>query len=88
MDIKDRPRKRLVRIHEVVRMTGLSRSTIYALMAKGKFPKSIEISLRCVGWDEDEIQNWLLEKLEQGRLHRLQQEKRKAARQNKPRRTL
>jgi len=45
-------------------MTGLSRSSIYAGMADGTFPKSIRISSRCVGWDSLAVQAWIDEKLE------------------------
>ncbi len=40
-------------------MVGLSRSTIYALMAAGKFPKSISLGERAVGWLESDIQGWI-----------------------------
>lgn len=39
--------------------TGLSRSTIYAMMAAGRFPKPIPLGLRAVGWAESEINAWL-----------------------------
>ena len=39
--------------------TGLSRSTIYLLMAKGKFPASILLGDRAVGWLESDIDQWL-----------------------------
>lgn len=56
---------RLLRLCDVIKRTGLSRSTIYALIAKDQFPNQIPITERCVGWDEDKIQDWILEKLEQ-----------------------
>ena len=59
---------RLLRLKEVMNRTGLSRSTIYALIPKGEFPKQILITERCVGWDEDQIQNWILIKLERSQL--------------------
>lgn len=43
----------------VQRCTGLSRSAIYDLMSKGKFPKPIQIGMRAVGWPEGEIVAWL-----------------------------
>jgi prophage regulatory protein len=61
------PYKRLLRLKQVMHLTGLSRSTVYRLMSKDSFPKTIFISERCVGWDEDEIQNWILHKLETAR---------------------
>lgn len=40
-------------------MTGLSRSTIYAMMTEGAFPKSIKLGKRAVGWREADIAEWL-----------------------------
>ena len=41
-------------------MTGLSRSTIYAEIAKGAFPKQIRLTgYRSVGWHESEILDWI-----------------------------
>ena len=39
--------------------TGLSRSTIYLMMAQGAFPKPIPLGARAVGWIESEIDTWL-----------------------------
>lgn len=50
---------RLLRLPDVVRCTGLSRSSIYALQGDGKFPKSIKLSLRAVAWSEQQIQRWI-----------------------------
>lgn len=40
-------------------ITGLSRSSIYAKMDNGTFPKAIKLSERSVGWIESEVQEWL-----------------------------
>jgi prophage regulatory protein len=53
--LQSNTKKRIIRRAEVERRTGKSRSTIYAEMAEGKFPKNFPISGRAVGWDEDEI---------------------------------
>ncbi len=47
------------RLNSVKSMVGLSRSTIYALMAAGQFPKSISLGERAVGWLESDIQAWI-----------------------------
>ncbi len=39
--------------------TGLSRSTLYAMMAEGKFPKPVKLGKRAVGWRESALTNWL-----------------------------
>jgi prophage regulatory protein len=40
-------------------MTGLSRSTIYAWMARGEFPQPIKLGAKAVGWRESDITAWL-----------------------------
>jgi len=41
-------------------MTGLSRSTIYAEIAKGGFPKQVQLTgNRSVGWHENAIIQWV-----------------------------
>ncbi len=48
----------ILRREEVERATGLPRSTIYAKMAAGDFPKPIQLSPRAVGWLENDIADW------------------------------
>lgn len=55
---------RILRLREVLDRTGLSRSTIYDLMKKGKFPRQIALTPGCVGWSEDDIQEWFVKLLE------------------------
>ena len=51
---------RIVRLKEVQRMTGLSRSTIYAQIARGDFPKQIKLTGgRSVGWHESAVIQWI-----------------------------
>ena len=51
---------RIVRLKEVQRMTGLSRSTIYAQIARGNFPKQIKLTgVRSVGWHEQAVIRWI-----------------------------
>ena len=49
----------ILRLPEVKRSTGLSRSTIYLRMAQGTFPKSVPLGPRAIGWLESEIEAWL-----------------------------
>ena len=39
---------KFLRRREVEEVTGLSRSTIYALMSRGEFPKPVKVSTRAV----------------------------------------
>jgi prophage regulatory protein len=47
---------RLMRIPEVLEVTGLSRATVYKLVAQGDFPKKVKISTRAVGFRASDIQ--------------------------------
>jgi prophage regulatory protein len=42
----------------VKRRTGLKDTTIYDLIIAGLFPRPIPLSARCVGWREDQIDEW------------------------------
>lgn len=46
------------RSKDVTRLTGLSRSTIYEWVAKGKFPQPIKLSERVVVWSERDLSDW------------------------------
>jgi len=51
--------QRILRLPEVKVKTGFGRSTIYALMDNGGFPRSIRIGARAVGWLENDIDWWI-----------------------------
>tara|TARA_R110001583_G_scaffold18601_1_gene73815 strand:+ start:2640 stop:2810 length:171 start_codon:yes stop_codon:yes gene_type:complete len=54
-----------MKLNEVINTTGLSRSSIYAYMAKGGFPKPIQLGPRAVAWIEEEVHKWLCDKISQ-----------------------
>lgn len=37
----------------------LSRSSIYAMMSQGEFPKPVRLGRRAVGWKSTDIEKWL-----------------------------
>ena len=43
-------------------ITGLSRSTIYDLMAKGQFPRPVRLTAKAVAWPESVIADWLAQR--------------------------
>ena len=45
----------ILRLKQVKQRTGLSRSTIYAQMAKREFPQKVTLGARSVGWIEHEV---------------------------------
>jgi len=55
---------RMLRRPEVEARTGLSRSSLYAMMSRGTFPRPKRIGQRAVAWSEDEIENWLATRTE------------------------
>lgn len=58
---------RVIKLKDVIDTTGLSKSSIYAYMVRGEFPKPIQLGPRAVAWVEEEVQGWLTSKLEQRR---------------------
>jgi prophage regulatory protein len=57
------PEKRIVRMAEVVKRTGIHRATIYRMMARGDFPQSKAVGKRIVCWDSDDIDAWVAKHL-------------------------
>jgi len=53
----------LLRRKQVEALTGLTRSTIYALMADGKFPKPCQLVGRTVAWPASSINKWIAERI-------------------------
>ncbi len=51
--------ERILRRPEVESRTGLSRSTLYAMVAVQAFPAPIKLGVRAVGWLETEVTDWL-----------------------------
>ncbi len=53
---------RILRNKEVLHLTGISKATLYRLIAKGRFPLSRKLTGeegRAVGWLESEINTWI-----------------------------
>jgi len=60
-------KQQLLRLPQVKATTGLSKSTIYARIAEGTFPKQIPLGPRLVVWVESDIQNWITEQVSAAR---------------------
>jgi prophage regulatory protein len=56
----------LIRIKEVIKMIGLSRSSIYSGINNGTFPRPIKLSSRSVAWQRGMIEIWVLDKVNSG----------------------
>jgi prophage regulatory protein len=53
----------LIKIKEVIRMTSLSRSTIYSKMNKQSFPQSISLGYRSIAWLRKDIEDWVTQRI-------------------------
>ena len=54
--------ERIMRIPEVVQVTGLSRTTIWRRVKSGDFPAPVRLgslATRSLGWRESEIRKWI-----------------------------
>ena len=54
--------ERIMRIPEVVEVTGLSKTTIWRRVRSGDFPQPLRLgslATRSVGWKEGEIERWI-----------------------------
>lgn len=50
---------RILRAAEVMKLIGVSRTTLWRMERAGEFPKRRSISGAAVGWREDEVQDWI-----------------------------
>lgn len=53
----------IIRLPTVKLRTGWSRSSIYSLMAQGKFPAPVSLGARAVGWIEHEVDQWIASRI-------------------------
>ena len=57
--VNELPAEAILRLPQVKALVGLSRSSIYDLVAKGKFPAQRKITDHASGWRIGEIRAWL-----------------------------
>ncbi|MBL5883241.1 AlpA family transcriptional regulator [Lelliottia aquatilis] len=50
---------RLLRMMDVIKLTGLPKSTIYLKIKNKEFPDQVSIGARSVAWVETEINEWI-----------------------------
>ncbi|MFZ4580388.1 MAG: helix-turn-helix transcriptional regulator [Myxococcota bacterium] len=49
----------LIRLPQVLALTGLSKTTLHRFEAAGRFPKRYRIGDRAVAWNSEEVELWL-----------------------------
>lgn len=57
----------ILRLNEVIARTGRSRSSIYADIDRGEFPKPIKLGPRAVGWLAGDVNAWIQGRIEMSR---------------------
>ena len=59
-------RDRLLRLPAVEALTGVKKSTIYAMAKDGRFPKCIRITRRIAAWPESAVLQWVQDRINGG----------------------
>ena len=55
----DLDNERIMRLPEVLSLVGVSRSTLYAWMAKGRFLAGVQVGPRTRAWRARDVAHWL-----------------------------
>lgn len=63
------PEHTVLPLGDVLKLVGLSRSTLYQLVSTGHFPPQVRLSARRVGWLHSEVTTWVAERAKV-RVHR------------------
>lgn len=50
--------KKVYRLPEVLVMYGISKPTVYRLIAQGRFPRPVQLSKRAVGWLDSSLREY------------------------------
>ena len=58
---------RALRLPDIIRLTGLSRSQIYRMEAAGQFPKRISLTSRTTAWLHHEVEAWIAHRVQLSR---------------------
>jgi prophage regulatory protein len=59
--------KRLLRLPEVLAITGLSRSGLYQLLKVNDFPSQVQLQARSVAWNSAQVQAWIADRISRAR---------------------
>lgn len=55
--------EQILKMPEVIRSTGLARSTIYKLISENRFPKQIKLTSFSSGWLQSEVEAWIADRI-------------------------
>lgn len=51
--------KQILRLRDVLKLTGMGRSWTYEAIRRGDFPSPVKLGARAVGWRRSDIEAWL-----------------------------
>ena len=51
--------KQILRLDDVIKKVGLSRSSIFKMIDANSFPQSISLNERAIGWLSSEVDDWI-----------------------------
>lgn len=54
---------KLIKLPEVIKNTGFSKSHIYDQVKKGNFPKQVNLTAGSSAWVESEVDEWIADKI-------------------------
>ena len=57
--------KKVIRLPTVIERTGYRRTAIYEKIAAGTFPAPVKLGPRAIAWIEEEIKEWMDERIEE-----------------------
>jgi prophage regulatory protein len=55
---------KILRLDQVVEVTGIPRSTLYRYVKNRQFPAQVKLGQKIVGWVEEEVVAWIKNKIE------------------------
>ena len=55
--------EQILKLPDVIKITGLARSTVYKLINENRFPKQIKSTSFSSGWLQSEISQWIDERI-------------------------
>ena len=63
MTIREQDDIIFLRLPDVMSMTGLAKSSVYALMRTNSFPEPVQLGPRTVAWVRSEVRQWAAERV-------------------------
>lgn len=48
-----------LRMKDVLKRTGLTRSPLYRMINKGQFPSPVKIGVKSIAWPESSVNQWI-----------------------------